>query len=59
MLHQRFNFLDHRPTPLKIEPDTKNTQLDTNPTQTKPFKINSFNRIVFSVLGLLGISVLA
>ncbi|MNG02781.1 hypothetical protein D3C84_858240 [compost metagenome] len=59
VLQQYFHCLDHRPTPPKTEPDTKSTHPDTNPTQTKSFKINSFNRVVFSVLGLLGISVLA
>jgi hypothetical protein len=59
MLHQRFNFFDHRPFPRKTEPNTENTQPNTNPTQINPFKINIFINFELSVLGLLGFSVLA
>jgi hypothetical protein len=59
MLHQLFNFLDHRPSPRKTEPDTKNQQPNTNPTQINLFKINSLESSVFSVLGVLGFTVLA
>lgn len=59
VLQQHFHCLDHRPIPRKTEPNTKKPPPNTNPTQLNPFKINIFNNIVLSVLGLLGFSAIA
>lgn len=60
MLQQGFHFFDHRPDPPpKTKPDTENSIPNTNPTQLKPFKFNSPKSNVFSVLGVLGLTVLA
>ncbi|MNY25647.1 hypothetical protein D3C86_1594450 [compost metagenome] len=59
VLQQYFHCLDHRPSPRKTEPDTKNARPKTNPTQINLFKINTFINSELSVLGLLGLSVLA
>jgi hypothetical protein len=60
MQHEFFNFIDHRPDPPhKTKPDTKKAIANTNPTQLKPFKFNRFKSNVLSVLGVLGLTVLA
>ncbi|MGG7557767.1 hypothetical protein [Pseudomonas sp. ES3] len=59
MPHQAFNVIDHRPSPRKTEPNTEKPLPNTNPTQIKLFKINTFNNIELGVLGLLSFSVLA
>ena len=55
MLHQRFNFFDHCPSPRKNEPNTKITKPNTDPTQINSFKINIFISFELGVLGLLGL----
>lgn len=50
--------IHHRPTP-KISTQHTIPQPDTYPTQIKPNEINSLNKYVLSVLGLLGLFVLA
>jgi hypothetical protein len=59
VLHQHLNFIDHRPIPPKNRTQHRKPQPNTNPTQINLFKINIFNNFELSVLGLLGLSVLA
>lgn len=59
MNHQRFNFLNHRPRPPTIEPNTQILIPNTYPTHLQPFKINALIIFVLGVLGWLGLFVLA
>ena len=60
MLQQYFHFFDHYPAPSStIHPDTKNQQPNTQPTQIKALKFNTFKQTDGGVQGVLGLSALA